>query len=52
MDFLARFLLRVWLIVLGDMSTFNPLDKRCRVFICIFFNDGRGSGKIIRSQIL
>lgn len=33
MDFLAGFLLRVWFIVLGDVTTFYPLDKCFRVFI-------------------
>lgn len=37
MDFLAGFLLRVWFIVLGDVSTFNPLDKSFRVFFFFFF---------------
>lgn len=37
MDFLAGFLLRVWFIVLGDVSTFNPLDKSSRVFFFLLF---------------
>jgi len=46
MDFLAGFLLRVWFIVLGDVSTFNPLDKSFRVFFfLLLLLFGCGSGK-------
>lgn len=50
MGFLARFLLRVWFIVLGDVTVFYPLGKRFRVVG--FFDDGRGPGKIIRLLVL